>query len=123
MGPSPNKSDFDDLVKRLSNGDARREDITAALAHVLRVLEAQVANIREHDHWIWAAKGALALTVVFIGLIVYVFNDVREELRRKVDAGIMSQQIEAMDRHLSYIDGRLERLRDMLPAPQEHRGP
>jgi hypothetical protein len=81
------------------------------------------ALVRDHDRWIWAAKGALALTFLFIGLVVYVFNDVRAELRRKADETVITQQINDINQHISYLVGRLERLRDMVPAPREHRGP
>jgi len=77
--------------------------------------------VLDHDRWIWAAKGAVALSILFAGLIVYVFNDVRSELRRKIDVAVVDERIDRLTRHLDFLDSRFDRLRDMLPAPPEHR--
>jgi hypothetical protein len=79
------------------------------------------ALIRDHDRWIWAAKGAIALSLLFIGLIVYVFNDVRAELRRKIDAEVAAERFDRISTHMEYLNARVDRLRDMLVAPSEHR--
>ena len=114
-------AEFEALVQRLANGAAQQNDVAIGLSHVIKVLDAQVEVVRQHDHVIWAAKGGIALTVLFIGLIVYVFLDLRQELRRKIDIEVVSQHLENIDRHLEVLDQRVERLRDMMPAPYGHR--
>jgi hypothetical protein len=76
--------------------------------------------VRDHDRWLWAAKGACTLALLFMGLVVYVFNDVRAELRRKIDADIIEQHMLKIDRHLEYLDSRFDQLRNMIP--NERRG-
>jgi hypothetical protein len=77
--------------------------------------------VRDHDRWLWAAKGAIALSFLFIGLIVYVFNDVRSELRRKIDIEVAAERFDRISTHMEYLNARVDRLRDMLSAPPEHR--
>jgi hypothetical protein len=77
--------------------------------------------VRDHDRWLWAAKGAIALSFLFIGLIVYVFNDVRSELRRKLDIEVAAERFDRIHAHMEYLDARVDRLRDKLASPPEHR--
>jgi hypothetical protein len=111
------------LIQRLSAGIAPQSDVGVGLAHVIKILDSQVETVRDHDHWIWAAKGALALTLLFIGLVVYVFQDVRQELRRKMDIEVVQQHLDNLDHHLEVLDARIERLRDMVPGQRREGGP
>jgi hypothetical protein len=77
--------------------------------------------VRDHDRWLWAAKGAIALSFLFIGLIVYVFNDVRSELRRKLDTEVAAERFDRITTQIEYLNTRVDRLRDMVAAPPEHR--
>lgn len=86
-------------------------------------LTALKALVQDHDRWLWAAKGACALALLFMGLIVYVFSDVRQELRTKISVEAGEERMVRMERRLDYIDARLERLRDMMPDPSERGGP